>query len=134
VPSARNLNSRAAHAVGDDVRRFRYYEFARSGDAAGRAEFRVFRQQVLNAVEDMQGNPFCGGRIMFGNVRAQGEKVVNRFGRPVERHTLLGVGRSLRVSQEAIHSLTRAWAMPLPRSSEESARLIPATCHSLVSR
>ena len=34
----------------------------------------------------------------------------------------------------AAESLTRACAMPLPRSSDESALVIPATCHSLVSR
>jgi hypothetical protein len=71
---------------------------------------------------------------MLNDVRAQGEKIVNGFRRPLERHTLLGAGRSLRVSQEATRSLTRACAMPLPRSSDESALVMPATCHSLVSR
>ena len=105
---ARDLNSRAAHAVGDDVGRLGNDEFAGAGDAAGRAELRIFREQVLNTVEDVQGDALCGGRIMFGNVRAQGEKVVNGFGRSLKRHTLLGAGRSRRVSQEAIHSVTRA--------------------------
>jgi hypothetical protein len=118
----------------DDVGCFAYDEFARAGDAAGRAELRIFRQQVLNTVEDMQGDALCGGRIIFGDVRAQGEKIVNGFRRPLKRHTLLGAGRSLRVSQEATHSLTRACAMPLPRSSDLRAFCMPATCHSLVSR
>jgi hypothetical protein len=89
---------------------------------------------VLDTVEDVQGDALCGGRIMFGNVRAQGEKVVNGFGRPLKRHTSLGAGRSLRVSQEVTYSLTRSCAMPLPRSSDESAAVMPATCYSLVSR
>ena len=64
---------------------------------------------------------------MLGDVRAQGDEIENGFRRPLERHTL-------RVSQEATHSLTRACAVPLPRSSDESALPIPATYHSLVSR
>ena len=108
VVDARDFNSRAAHAVRDDVGRFGYHEFARTGDAAGCAEFRIFQQQVLDAVEDVQGDALCGGRILLGDVRAQGDKIVNGFRRPLERHTLLGAGRSLRVSQEATHSLTRA--------------------------
>jgi hypothetical protein len=130
----RDLNSRAAYAVGDDVGRLGNDEFADAGDAARRAEFGVLRKQVLEAVEDVQRDALCGGRIMFGNVRAQGEKVVNGFRRPDERHTRLGAGRSLRVSQEPTQSLTRACEMPLPRSSEERAFCMPATCHSLVSR
>jgi hypothetical protein len=134
VVDARDFDFRVAHSVGNDVGRLGYHEFAGAGDAAGRAELRIFRQQIFDAVEDVQGDALSGGRIMFGDVRAQGEKVVNGFRGPEERHTLLGAGRSLRVSQEATHSLTRAWAIPLPRSSDESALVMPATCHSLVSR
>ncbi len=50
--------------------------------AAGRAEFRIFRQQILNTVEDVQGDALCGGRIMLGDVRAQGGKIVNGFRGP----------------------------------------------------
>src|SRR5450759_1597363 len=71
---------------------------------------------------------------MFIDVSAQGEKIVNGFRRPQQRHTPRGDRRSFRVSQEATHSLTRACAIPLPRSSEASARAMPETCHSLVSR
>src|SRR5450756_1870852 len=71
---------------------------------------------------------------MFIDVSAQGEKIVNGFRRPQERHTPRGDRRSFGVSQEATHSLTRACAMPLPRSSEASARVMPEICHSLVSR
>ena len=39
--------------------------------------------------------------MYFANVRAQGDKIVNGFWGPQERHTFLGAGRSLRVSQEA---------------------------------
>src|SRR5450759_5323329 len=59
---------------------------------------------------------------MFIDVSAQGEKIVNGFRRPQQRHTPRGDRRSFRVSQEATHSLTRACAIPLPRSSEASAR------------
>ena len=52
------------------------------GDAAGCAEFGIFRQQVFDAIEDVQGEALCGGRIMFGYVSAQGEKIVNGFRRP----------------------------------------------------
>jgi hypothetical protein len=41
-------------------------------------------------------------------VRAQGEKIVNGFRGPEERHTPRGDRRSFCVSQEATHSLTRA--------------------------
>src|ERR1700691_4336627 len=89
---------------------------------------------MLYAVKNVQGDAFCGGRIMLGDVRAQGDKVVDRFGRPYERHTLRGVGRSFLVSQEPTHCLTRSCAMPLPRSSEERAAVTPEICHSFVSR
>jgi len=82
VVNARDFDFRAAHAVGNDVGRFGYHEFARTGDAAGCAEFRIFRQQVLDAVEDVQGDALCGGRVMLGDVRAQGGKIVNGFRRP----------------------------------------------------
>src|ERR1035441_3658931 len=71
---------------------------------------------------------------MFIDVSAQGEKIVNGFRRPQERHTPRGDRRSFGVSQEATHSLTRACAIPLPRSSEARARVMPEICHSLVSR
>ena len=82
----------------------------------------------------MEGDALCGGRIVLGDMGAQGDEVMDGFRRPQERHTLLGAGRSLRVSQEATQSLTRSCAMPLPRSSDESTVVMPATCHSLVSR
>src|SRR5450759_4781681 len=52
VVDARNLDFRVAHAVGNNVGRFWYHQFARAGDAAGGAEFRIFRQQVFDAIED----------------------------------------------------------------------------------
>ena len=82
VVDARNLDFRVAHAVGNNVGRFGYHQFARAGDAAGCAEFRIFRQQVFDAIEDVQGDALCGGRIMFIDVSAQGEKIVNGFRRP----------------------------------------------------
>ncbi len=65
---AGDLDFRAAHALGDDVRRFRDDQFARAGDTAGRAEFRVFREQIFHTVEDEQRHALGGGRIMFGDV------------------------------------------------------------------
>ncbi len=79
---ARDLDFLVAQAVRDDVGRFRYHEFAGVGDAAGCAEFWIFRQQVLDALEDVQGDALCGGRIMVGDVRAQGDEVVDGFRRP----------------------------------------------------
>ena len=79
---ARNLDFRVTHAVGNNVGRFGYHQFARAGDAAGCAEFRIFRQQVFDAIEDVQGDALCGGRVMFIDVSAQGEKIVNGFRRP----------------------------------------------------
>jgi hypothetical protein len=82
VVDARNLDFRVAHAVGNNVGRFGYHQFTRAGDAAGCAEFRIFHQQVFDAIEDVQGDALCGGRVMFGYVSAQGEKIVNGFRRP----------------------------------------------------
>src|SRR5450756_2541698 len=56
VVDARNLDFRVAHAVGNNVGRFWYHQFARAGDAAGCAEFRIFRKQVFDAIEDVQGD------------------------------------------------------------------------------
>lgn len=62
VVDTRNLDFGRAHPVGDDVGRFGYHEFTRAGDAAGRAKFRVFREQVFYAIEDVQGDALCGGQ------------------------------------------------------------------------
>ena len=79
---ARNLDCSVANAAGNNVGRFGYYQFARAGDATGCAEFRIFLQQVFDAIENVPGDMLCGGRVMFGDVSAQGEKIVNRFRRP----------------------------------------------------
>jgi hypothetical protein len=42
------------------------------GGAARCAEFWIFRQQVFDAIEDVQDDALCGGRIMFIDVSAQG--------------------------------------------------------------
>jgi hypothetical protein len=76
-----------ANSIGNDVGRFRDYEFARSGDAARRPELRILGKEMLDAIQDVQGHALCGGRVMFGDVCAQGNEVVDRFGRPYERHT-----------------------------------------------
>ena len=73
----RDFDFCAAHAVGNDVGRFRYDEFTRAGDETGSAEFRIFRQQVFDTVEDVKGDAFGRGGILLGDVRAQGEKVLN---------------------------------------------------------
>ena len=62
--------------------RFGYHQFACAGDTTGCAEFWIFRQQVFNAIENVQGDALCGGRVMIGDVSAQGDKVVNGFRRP----------------------------------------------------
>jgi hypothetical protein len=134
VVHAHDLDRCAAHAIGDDVRRFGYDEFARSRHASCVAELGILRKQMLYAVENVQGDALCGGWIMLGDVGAQGDEVVGRFGRPYERHTPRGDGRSLVVSQEPTHCLTRSCGTPLPRSSEERAAVMPEICHSFVSR
>ena len=67
---AGNLDTRAAHAIRNDVGRFRYHQLAGAGNAARRPELGVFRQQFFDAVENVQGDPFCGGGVVFGNLGA----------------------------------------------------------------
>ena len=55
----------------------RLAQFARAGDAARRTQLPIFRQQVFDAIEDVQGDALCGGRILFGDMGAQGQKIVN---------------------------------------------------------
>ena len=131
---AGDFDCRPANSIGDNVGRFRDYQFARSGDAARRPEPRVLREEMFDAIEDVEGDAFCSGRVMFADVRAQLNEVVDRFGRPYERHIPYGDGRSCFVSHDAAHCLTRSCGMPSPRSREESAAAIPEICHSLSSR
>jgi hypothetical protein len=70
VVHAGDFDCRPANSIGDDVGRFRDYEFARSGDATGIAELGVLREKMLDAIDDVQGDALRGGRIMFGCVRA----------------------------------------------------------------
>lgn len=67
----------------------------------------MFREETFNAAENVQRDPFSSGGIVLGDMGAQCDEVVDTFGRPGERHTLFGKGRSLRVSQEATQSFTR---------------------------
>ena len=68
---ASDLDCCLADAVGDNVGRFRDYEFARSGDAAGIAELRVLGEEMFDAVQDVERDAVCGGRVMFGDVCTQ---------------------------------------------------------------
>jgi hypothetical protein len=74
---------------------------------------------MFDAIEDVEGDAFCSGRVMFADVRAQLNEVVDRFGRPYERHIPYGDGRSWLVSHDVAHCLTRSCGMPSPRSREE---------------
>jgi hypothetical protein len=60
-------------AIGDDVGGLGYDEFARARNPPCMADFLVLRK-MLYAVEDVQSDAFCGGRIMLGDVRAQGDE------------------------------------------------------------
>jgi hypothetical protein len=71
VVHACDFDGRPPNSIGDDVERFRDYQFARSGDAARCAELRVFRKKMLDAIQDVQRDALCGGWVMFGDVRAQ---------------------------------------------------------------
>ena len=44
--------------------------------------FRIFREQILDAIKYVQGDALCGSRIMFGDMGAQGDEVMNGFRRP----------------------------------------------------
>jgi hypothetical protein len=141
VIHAGDFDCHPANSIGEDVGRFRDYQFTGSGDAARCPELRVLREEMFDAIKDVEGDAFCSGRVMFANMRAQRNEVVDRFGRPYDRHIrkgddayAWGDGRSCFVSHDAAHCLTRSCGMPSPRSREESAAAIPETCHSLSSR
>ena len=49
------------------------------GTRPGAPSFGFSDEQVLDAVEDVQGDALCGGGVVLGDVGAQGEKIVNGF-------------------------------------------------------
>ena len=57
--------------VQDDVGRFRDDEFSRSGDATRCSEPRIFREEIFDAIQNVESDAPCGGRVMLGDVRAQ---------------------------------------------------------------
>src|SRR6266566_2035248 len=82
----------------------------------------------------MERDSLRGCRIVLLEIGPQRREVGNRFRRPNWSHELLGAGFSFAVPQEATQSLTESCGIPSPRSSEAIACLMPATCHSLISR
>jgi hypothetical protein len=74
------FDCRPANSIGDDVGRFRDYQFARSGDAARCPELGVLREEMFDTIEDVEGDTLCGVRVMFADMRAQRNEVVDRFG------------------------------------------------------
>src|SRR6266478_7787481 len=82
----------------------------------------------------MERNPLRCCEIVLLDEAPQRREVGNRLRRPDRGHDLLGAGFSFVLPQEATQSLTWSCGIPSPRSSEAMARLIPATCHSLISR
>jgi hypothetical protein len=98
-----------AHAVGNNVGRFGYHQFARAGDAAGGAEFRIIRQEVFDTVEDVQGDALCGGRPIsptsvqrylqgkFGDSLTPARAAMRRPARSVPPKTLAANGYALYV-------------------------------------
>jgi hypothetical protein len=71
VVHAGDFDCPSANAVGDDVGRFRDDEFARSGDATRCSEPRIFREEIFDAIQNVESDAPCGGRVMLGDVRAQ---------------------------------------------------------------
>jgi hypothetical protein len=94
----------------------------------------ILRKKVVAAIENVQRDALGGCRIILGDVRAQGEKIVNGFGGTMGASYPFGDGRSLRPSHEATRALTRSCRTPLPRSSDTMAPLMLATCHSFTSK
>jgi hypothetical protein len=43
------------------------------------------REESLDAVENVQSDPFCSGGVVLGDVGAQRDEVVNGFRRPQAR-------------------------------------------------
>jgi hypothetical protein len=76
-PAARGVihagyfDCRPANSIGDDVGRFRDNQFARSGDAARGPELRVLREEIFDAIQNVESNALCSGWVMFTDMRAQ---------------------------------------------------------------
>ena len=98
VIDAQNFQRRVGYAVGNDKGRFRNSEFACAGYATGVAELQIWRQQLFDAMQNVQGDVLPSRRVVNGDVRAQRNKIVDGFARPRELHAALGFRCSLRVS------------------------------------
>ena len=95
------------------------------------------RQAPLTTLVALTSARGAHRRLLFCELRLGANDGARAVGARLERVDLMadiavprGDRRSFRVSHNATHSLTRACAMPLPRSSETSALVMPATCHS----
>jgi hypothetical protein len=108
VIDAQDFQHVVANSVGNDKRRFGNDELPRPGNTAGRPKLRIFPKEMLDAIEDVKCDAFGWGGIIRGDMGTQGKKIANALGGPLKRHTPFGNGRSLRVSHEATHSLTRS--------------------------
>jgi hypothetical protein len=62
VVHAQDFQHVIANPIGDDERRFWNDELTRSGDAAGVAELRIFRKEMLDAIEDVERDASCAFR------------------------------------------------------------------------
>src|SRR6516164_7992973 len=76
--------------------------------ATGMSKLWILRQQLFDAMQNVQGDVLPSSRVVNGDVRAQRNKIVEGFARPREIHAALGFRCSLRVSHEATHSLMRS--------------------------
>ena len=79
VVDAGNFDPGAAHAIRNNVGSFRYHQLARAGNAARRAKLGMFGEETLDAVENVQSDPFCSGGVVLGDMGAQCDEVVDRF-------------------------------------------------------
>jgi hypothetical protein len=68
VIDAQDFQRIAADPIGDNKRRLRDNEFARSRDPSGMTKVRILRMKMLNAIEDVERDAFGGGRIIRRNV------------------------------------------------------------------
>jgi hypothetical protein len=108
VVDTQDLQHRFADAVGNDERHFRHDEFAGAGDAAGMAEFWIYRETVFHRLDEGDGDAAGSIRIILGDVFPQVSQVEERIGRPDDYHAPLGMGRSLRPPHDDTQALT--WA------------------------
>jgi hypothetical protein len=81
APARFGVDTRARFAASrcalgrDNEGRLRNDEFACAGHAAGRAELQIWRQQLFDAMQNVQGDAFRRRGVVSGDLRAQRNKI-----------------------------------------------------------